>query len=97
MTKEGLVGWMDSYVIPKDAPNRDNAVKFIEFMSTTENATEQMNFYSHSSPMKVIQDKVVNTKETAPELYPDVPITFSRTCSAAAQDLVTRVWTQLLQ
>lgn len=97
MTKEGLVGWMDSYVIPKGAPNHDNAVKFIEFMSTLENATEQMNFYSHSSPMKVIEDKVENTKETAPELYPDVPITFSRTCSAAAQDLVTRVWTQLLQ
>lgn len=97
MTKEGLVGWMDSLVIPKGAPNRDNAVKFIEFLSTQENATEQMNFYAHSSPMKVVQAKVTYTKDKAPELYPDVPITFSRTCSAAAQDLVTRVWTQLLQ
>ena len=97
MTKEGLVGWMDSLVVPKGAPNRDNAVKFIEFMSTPENATEQMNFYAHSSPIKVDQAKVVYTKDKAPELYPDVPVTFSRTCSPAAQDLVTRVWTQLLQ
>lgn len=97
MTKEGLVGWMDSLVIPKDAPNRDNAIKFIEFMSTVENATDQMNFYAHSSPMTVMQDKIVYTKEKAPELYPEVPVVFSRTCSAAAQDLVTRVWTQLLQ
>lgn len=97
MTKEGLVGWLDSFVIPKDAPNRDNAIKFIEFMSTPENATEQMNFYAHSSPMKLVQDKIVYTKDKAPELYPDVPITFSRTCSPAAQNLVTRVWTQLLQ
>ncbi len=97
MTKEGLVGWMDSLVVPKGAPNRDNAVKFIEFMSTPENATEQMNFYAHSSPIKVDQSKVVYTKDKAPELYPDVPVTFSRTCSPAAQDLVTRVWTQLLQ
>lgn len=97
MTKEGLVGWLDSLVIPKGAPNQENAVKFIEFMSTPENATEQMNFYAHSSPMKLVPEKVVYTKEKAPELYPDVPVQFSRTCSPAAQDLVTRVWTQLLQ
>jgi spermidine/putrescine transport system substrate-binding protein len=97
MTKEGLVGWLDSMVIPKGAPNRENAIKFIEFMSTPESATEQMNFYAHSSPMKLVPEKVVYTKEKAPELYPDVPVQFSRTCSPAAQDLVTRVWTQLLQ
>ncbi|RYD37865.1 MAG: hypothetical protein EOP87_02725, partial [Verrucomicrobiaceae bacterium] len=28
MTKEGLVGWLDSMVIPKGAPNQANAVKF---------------------------------------------------------------------
>ena len=97
MTKEGLVGWIDSMVIPKGAPNRDNAIKFIEFMSQPENATEQMNFYAHSSPMMLIPESVVYTKEKAPELYPEVPVEFSRTCSPAAQDLVTRVWTQLLQ
>lgn len=97
MTKEGLVGWIDSMVIPKGAPNQENAVKFIEFMSEPENATEQMNFYAHSSPMKLVAEKVVYTKEKAPELYPEVPVQFSRTCSPAAQDLVTRVWTQLLQ
>ncbi|RNF35894.1 extracellular solute-binding protein [Paracoccus methylarcula] len=97
MPKEGLVGWIDSMVIPKGAPNRDNAIEFIEFMSTPENATEQMNFYAHSSPMKLIQEDVVYTKEKAPELYPEVPVEFSRTCSPQAQDLVTRVWTQLLQ
>ncbi|MDS9468788.1 extracellular solute-binding protein [Paracoccus sp. MBLB3053] len=97
MPKEGLVGWIDSMVIPKGAPNRENAIKFIEFMSTPENATAQMNFYAHSSPMKVIPEQVVYTKEKAPELYPDVPVEFSRTCSPAAQDLVTKVWTQLLQ
>lgn len=97
MTKEGLVGWLDSMVIPKGAANKENAVKFIEFMSRPENATEEMNHYAHSSPMKLIQDKMKYTKENAPELYPEVPVQFSRTCSPAAQDLVTRVWTQLLQ
>jgi spermidine/putrescine transport system substrate-binding protein len=97
MTKEGLVGWLDSMVIPKGAANKENAVKFIEFMSRPENATEEMNHYAHSSPMKLIQEKMKYTKENASELYPEVPVQFSRTCSPAAQDLVTRVWTQLLQ
>ncbi|MEP0154285.1 extracellular solute-binding protein [Pseudophaeobacter sp.] len=97
MPKEGLVGWIDSLVIPKGAPNRENAIKFIEFISTPENATIEMNHYAHSSPMKVIEAEKIYTKEVAPALYPTVPVEMSRTCSPKAQDLVTRVWTQLLQ
>lgn len=97
MPKEGLVGWMDSWVIPKGSPNRENAIKFIEFMSTPENATAQMNYYAHSSPVEVVEADLVYTQETAPALYPTVPVEMSRTCSPKAQDLVTRVWTQLLQ
>lgn len=97
MTKEGLVGWIDSLVIPKGALNRENAIKFIEFVSTPENATIQMNHYAHSSPMTVIETEKKYTEENAPALYPTVPVVMSRTCSPKAQDLVTRVWTQLLQ
>ncbi|MFX0543483.1 extracellular solute-binding protein [Roseovarius sp. S4756] len=97
MPKEGLVGWIDSMVIPVGAPNYDNAIKFIEFMSTPENATIEMNHYAHSSPMTVIDSDKKYTQESAPALYPTVPVEMSRTCSPAAQDLVTRVWTQLLQ
>lgn len=97
MTREGLVGWIDSLAIPVGAPNRDNAVAFIEFVSQPEEATAQMNHYAHSSPMQLVEEEVLYTRETAPELYPEVPVEFSRTCSPAAQDLVTRVWTQLLQ
>ncbi len=97
MPKEGLVGWIDSMVIPKGAPNRENAIKFIEFISTPENATIEMNHYAHSSPMTVIDSQKKYTEEDAPALYPTVPVEMSRTCSPKAQDLVTRVWTQLLQ
>ncbi|SNT74013.1 extracellular solute-binding protein [Paracoccus seriniphilus] len=97
MPKEGLVGWLDSMVIPKGAPNRENAIKFIEFISTPENATVEMNHYAHSSPMTVVEEDKKYTKDVAPALYPEVPVEMSRTCSPKAQDLVTRVWTQLLQ
>ena len=54
MPRDGQVGWLDSMVIPVDAPNRENAMRFSEFMSTPENATTQMNYYSPSSPLTVV-------------------------------------------
>lgn len=97
MPKEGLVGWFDSLVIPVGAPNRENAIKFIEFISTPENATMQMNYYAHSTPMTTIAEDLEWTQENAPAIYPTVPVVMAQTCSPAAQDLVNRVWTQLLQ
>jgi spermidine/putrescine transport system substrate-binding protein len=95
--KEGLVGWLDSFVVPKGAPNIDNAKRFIEFMSTEANATEQYNFYAHGSPLKIDTAQAKYTPENAPELFPTVPVNFSKACSPEAQKLVDRVWTQLLQ
>ncbi len=97
MPKEGLVGWLDSFVVPKGAANVEAAKQFIDFMSTEENATIQYNYYAHSSPVKIDLTKAQYTPENAPELFPTVPVTFSRACSPAAQDLVTKVWTDLLQ
>lgn len=97
MPKEGLVGWIDSFVVPKGSANVDNAKAFINFMSTPENATVQYNYYAHSSPVALDPSAATLTKENAPELFPTVPVVFSQTCSPAAQDLVTKVWTELLQ
>jgi spermidine/putrescine transport system substrate-binding protein len=97
MPKEGLVGWLDSYVVPKGAANIENAKKFINFMAQLDNATDQYNYYGHSSPVKVDHDKALYNKENAPELFPTVPVKMGQACSPAAQELVTKVWTQLLQ
>ncbi|MCT4371271.1 extracellular solute-binding protein [Yangia mangrovi] len=97
MPKEGLVGWLDSFVVPKGAENVEAAKQFIDFMSTEENATIQYNYYAHSSPVKLDLEKAKYTPENAPELFPTVPVEFSKACSPAAQDLVTKVWTDLLQ
>lgn len=97
MPKEGLVGWLDSMVVPKGAANIDNAKAFINFMSLPENATVQYNYYGHSSPVALDLAAAKYTPENAPELFPTVPVVFSQTCSPVAQDLVTKVWTELLQ
>ncbi|NVK48097.1 MAG: extracellular solute-binding protein [Rhodobacteraceae bacterium] len=95
--KEGLVGWLDSFVVPAGAANVDNAKAFIDFMSSVENATEQYNYYAHSAPVEIDESKALYTPENAPELFPTVPVVFAQACSPAAQDLVTKVWTDLLQ
>lgn len=97
MPKEGLVGWLDSYVVPKGSANVEMAKKFIDFMSTAENATIQYNFYGHSSPVTLIAEKAKYNEKNAPELFPTVKVEFSKACSPKAQELVTKVWTQLLQ
>jgi spermidine/putrescine transport system substrate-binding protein len=97
MPKEGLVGWLDSFVVPKGAENIDNAKAFINYISTVENATTQYNFYGHTPPVQIDAATSELTAETAPEIFPTVPVVFSQACSPAAQDLVTKVWTQLLQ
>ncbi|XJN84024.1 extracellular solute-binding protein [Mesorhizobium terrae] len=97
MPKEGLVGWLNSYVVPKGATNIENAKKFINFMTELDNATGQYNYYGHSSPVKVDEAKALYNKQNAPELFPSAPVKMGQACSPAAQELVTKVWTQLLQ
>jgi spermidine/putrescine transport system substrate-binding protein len=95
--KEGLVGWLDSFVVPMGAKNIENAKAFINFMSEPENATVQYNYYAHASPVQLDPGKAKYTPDNAPELFPKVKVEFSRACSPAAQELVTKVWTQLTQ
>ena len=97
MPKEGLVGWLDSMVVPQGAENIENAKKFMNFMSQKDIATVQQNYYAHSSPVAIDPEKAVFNPENAPELFPTVPVIFSKACSPKAQDLVTKVWEQLLQ
>ena len=97
MPKEGLVGWMDSFVIPKGAANMDNAIDFINFMSEPENATVQYNYYGHASPIQIDESKAIYNKENAPELFPDVPIVFQPACSPKAQELIARVWQDVMK
>lgn len=95
--KEGVIGWMDSFVIPKGAANMENAKAFINFMAEPENATIQYNYYSHSSPFKLDESKVKYNKDNAPELFPTVPVVFQPACTPAAQELVSRVWQDVMK
>lgn len=97
MPKEGLVGWVDSAVIPQGATNIDGAKKFINFMSQKAIATEWSNMYGHDFAIKLDVAKLTANPTNAPEIYPTVPVKMSKACSPAAQKLVDKVWTSLMQ
>jgi spermidine/putrescine transport system substrate-binding protein len=47
--KEGHVVWMDNVVLLKDAPNRENAIKFMNFLLEPENAAAVTNYAAYTS------------------------------------------------
>ncbi|MYM61811.1 extracellular solute-binding protein [Pseudomaricurvus sp. HS19] len=95
--KEGLVGWLDSMVVPKGASNINNAKTFINWMTTKDVATQEFNFYGHP-PTSFINEELAEHKPgNSPEVFPSVPVKFTEACSPAAQALVDKVWTQLLR
>ena len=99
--KEGIIGWFDSLVVPKGAPNKANAEKFINFMMDAENGAGISNFNRYASPLDAaaIADHIDPELGKAPEINVDssVPVHFSQTCSAKSIKLYDRVWTKLLQ
>lgn len=48
--KEGTNVWIDSWVIPKNAPNKENAEKFIDFMCRGDVALKNFEYITYSTP-----------------------------------------------
>jgi spermidine/putrescine transport system substrate-binding protein len=97
--KEGIVGWADSLVVPKGSKNKENALKFIEFMLQPENAAIQTNFSGYANAIKGSDAFMNDDLKDAPELV--VPegtkIVFQPTCSETAIRLLDKVWTKVKQ
>jgi len=96
--KEGYVAWMDNIVLLKDAPNRDAAIKFMDFMLLPENAAAVSNFAQYKAGVTGAEEFFGETIKNSPELNapqgsPDG--TFIQACDAEAQALYDAVWTRL--
>ena len=70
---EGTNVWIDSWVILKDAPNKENAEKFIDFMCRPDIALLNFEYITYSTPNKaareLIEDEDIRNSEIAfPEL-----------------------------
>lgn len=70
--KEGTNVWIDSWVIPKNAPNKDNAEKFIDFMCREDIALMNFEYITYSTPntaaQALIEDEDIKNSKIA---FPD--------------------------
>lgn len=72
LPKEGSNVWIDSWVIPKNAKNKENAEKFIDFLCRPDIALLNFEYITYSTPNKaareLIEDKEIRNSKTA---FPD--------------------------
>jgi spermidine/putrescine transport system substrate-binding protein len=97
--KEGVDFWNDNLVVPKGAPNPDNARTFINWMMAPENIAMASNFAGYMNAIEgsdkhldasLAEDPAVNMpEEYADRLRPEL------NCSAEARELRNKVWTRL--
>lgn len=71
--EEGTNVWIDSWVILKDAPNKENAEKFIDFMCRGDIAVKNFEYITYSTPndaaRNLIEDEDIRSSEIA---FPDL-------------------------
>lgn len=71
--EEGSNIWIDSWVIPKNAENKENAEKFINFLCRPEIALMNFEYITYSTPnseaRKLIEDEAIRNSENA---FPDL-------------------------
>lgn len=71
--KEGTNVWIDSWCILKDAPNKENAEKFINFLCRPDIALMNFEYITYSTPnteaRKLIKDEDIRNSEIA---FPDL-------------------------
>ncbi|MBS34892.1 MAG: ABC transporter substrate-binding protein [Thiotrichales bacterium] len=98
--KEGFLVWMDNVVLLHDAPNRDNALKFMDFLLEPENIAQVSNFAQYTAGVKGVTPLLDESLKTSPEQNPpaDAPTgTFVAACDEETQMLYDRIWTRVKQ
>nr|WP_235031534.1 extracellular solute-binding protein [Geminicoccus flavidas] len=97
--KEGISMWQDNFVIPKGAPNKEGAKKFLAWVMKPENIAQASNFTGYNNAIEGSAEfmdealssdpAVVMPNEYADRLRP------ARDCSEKTRELRNRVFTRL--
>lgn len=92
--KQGYIVWMDNLVLLKNAPNRANALKFMDFMLEPENVATLTNYAQYAPGVKGVKPFLSEELQTSPESNPPSDTTghFIEVCDEATQKLYTAIW-----
>lgn len=95
--REGNLVWTDVVVVPKNPPNRANAMKFLTFMLKPENAALDSNFNGYANMIRGSEKYLAPTVLMAPELVAPWPakVGFLPSCSDAIQRRHEAVWSEI--
>ena len=94
---QGLTVWMDNVVLLKDAPNRENALKFMDFLLEPENMGAVTNYARYAAGVDGVADYLDDALKTMPEQNPPAGIktVFVEVCDEATQAVYDQIWTNL--
>jgi putrescine transport system substrate-binding protein len=97
--KEGALMWADSFSIPADAPNPDEAHEFIDFMMKPEIAAKNSNYVYYANGNVDSQPMLNEDVIGDPAIYPDEEtlnnLFTTTTYPPRVQRVLTRTWTNL--
>ena len=95
---QGYVVWMDNVVLLKDAPNRENAIKFMDFLLEPENIAQVTNYAQYAAGVKGAGEFTDPELAASPENNPREGAgagAFIAVCDQATQEVYDQIWTRL--
>lgn len=98
--KEGTNVWIDSWVIPKNAPNKENAEAFINFMCRPDIALMNFEYITYSTPntaaQALIEDEDIrNSKIAFPDLSQYENLETFKYLGAEGDELYNNLWKEV--
>ena len=95
---QGYVVWMDNVVLLKDAPNRENALKFMDFLLEPENIAAVSNYARYGHGVTGASEHLDPELATLPESNPPAGAgqgVFIEVCDEQTQAVYDQIWTNL--
>lgn len=96
--REGYIAWMDNVVLLRDAPNRDAALKFMNFLLEPENAAAVTNYAQYTAGVEGVEPFLDPALLASPEQNPPegAPAgSFIEVCDEETQRLYDAIWINL--
>ena len=96
--KQGYIVWMDNVVLLKDAPNRENALKFMDFLLEPENIAAVTNYARYVAGVDGVGPFLDPELAKQPESNPPADAgkgVFIEVCDQQTQEVYDQIWTNL--
>ena len=94
--KEGSILWFDMLAIPKDAPNKESAYAFLNYIMTPQVIADVSNFKRYANGNMASQPLVMDSVKNDPGIYPPVEqrqkLAVQLADSSDQTRAITRVW-----